>query len=437
MNIEKVKTAVDNINEEYLLDAAELISGKDVNMKNKKEANVNEITLVEAQEKKGMSKVAKWLSVAAVFSFIVAGVTLIGITANNNQIGTSGVAPLDSKVESSETEKPSIENVLSSIEESSVVEKTEEELLWEKAVNETRAAGNTRYDGTYSIAGEVKPEDTYKYVEYKGGKITIDVNILARFGEITPEEASVGYYVTINGVIQDLYIGDESIGKTYIHRNNKEEIESGNAKGKFSLSFTPTIAQSDKDMKEFNLCLVSIISPDYRISPYYVSCGLNHINSTPALWRLRTNYVPIENYVDEAEVEAINYEKKTISDPTSNIGPRLYDKNGGEYEIRCDGDSVSVKTEFRVGENDGSKYRIVYLINGVPVTLSDGRAYLEVDAEPCTQYDFDVVTINGIQPYDTVEVIEFTCDESVTTSIMYTSTFMHKTIVPEDYVRMN
>ena len=436
MDIEKIKTAVDNINEEYLLDAAEYISGKDMHMKNENNVNANDLTIVEGSEKKGMGKVTKWLSVAAVFCFIVAGVAVIGITSGNNQLGSQGITPLDSKVEESVPETSATENSqITSVEESSVVEKTEEELLWEKAVNETSASGKTHYDGTYSIEGQVVPADSYRYVEYKGGKITIDVNILAEFGEIAPEEASVGYYVTINGVVQDLYVGEESIGKTYIHRNNKEEIESGNAKGEFSLSFTPTIAQSDKDMKEFNLCLVSIISPDYRVSPYYVSCGLNHINHTTALWKLHTNNVAIENYVDEAEVEAVNYEKKIINDPTGNIGSHLYDKNGGEYEIRCDGDSVSVKTQLRVGESEGNKYRIVYLVNGVPVTLSDGRTYLEVDAEPCTQYDFDVVTINGIQPYDTIDVIEFICDDDVMTSIMYSSTFMHKTIVPEDYVR--
>ncbi len=438
MDINKIKNAIDNIDENYLFDAAELISGKDTDMKKEKNINVNaeDMVVVDDYKNKRVGKAAKWLSVAAVFCFIVAGVALIGINAGNNQVGTSEVTPLNSVTESSDVEESvtSVEESVTSVEESSVEEKTEEELLWEKAVNETSASGKTHYQGNYSIEGQVVPEDSYRYVEYKGGKITIDADIFATFGEIKPEEASVGYYVTINGVVQDLYIGDESIGKTYIHRNNKEEIESDNAKGNFSISFTPTIAQSDKDMKEFNLCLVSVRSPKYRISPYYVSCGLNHVNTTTALWKLHTNNVAIENYVDEAEVEAINYEKKTINDPTSNIGPRLYNKDGSEYEIRCDGDSVSVKTQFRVGENAGDKYRLVYLVNGVPVTLSDGRNYLEVDVEPCTQYDFDVVTINGIQPYDTLEVIEFICDEAMG-SEMYSSTFMHHTILPEDYVR--
>ena len=437
MDINKIKNAIDNIDENYLFDAAELISGKDTDMKKEKNINVNaeDMVVVDDYKNKRVGKAAKWLSVAAVFCFIVAGVALIGINAGNNQVGTSEVAPLNSVTEESVPETSATENSqITSIEESSVEEKTEEELLWEKAVNETSASGKTQYHGNYSIDGEVVPEDSCNYVEYKGGKITIDADIFATFGEIKPEEASVGYYVTINGVVQDLYIGDESIGKTYIHRNNKEEIESGKAKGKFSLSFTPTIVQADKDLKEFNLCLVSVRSPKYRISPYYVSCGLNHVNMTTALWKLHTNNVAIENYVDEVQGEAINFEKKTINDPNSDIGPSLYDKNGSQYEIKCDGDSVSVKTKFRVGENAGDKYRLVYLVNGVPVTLSDGRNYLEVDVEPCTQYDFDAVTINGVQPYDTLEVIEFICDEAMGAE-MYSSTFMHHTIFPEDYVR--
>ncbi|MBQ8791121.1 MAG: hypothetical protein IJZ51_07410 [Ruminiclostridium sp.] len=434
MNIEKIKTAVDNINEEYLLDAAEYISGKDSDMKNKKAVNANEMTIIKGG-KQSKSKLAKWLPVAAVFSFAVVGVALVGVLSGGH-ISSSPLASGGTDTETSEgiqisTDESSdgtgVEDILSSMEE-----KTDEGLLWEKATNETTASGNVHYKGTYSIAGEVDPGDSsYKYVEYKGGKITIDADIFASFGEITPDKASVGYYVTINGVVQELYVGDESIGTTYIHRNNKEEIESDNAKGNFSISFTPTIAQSDKDMKEFNLCLVSIKSPDYRVSPYFASCGLNHVNHAVELWNLRTNDVAIENFADDTKLEAVNYEKTVIEASEINPGLELYDAKGGQDKIKCIGNSVSVKTVFSAGEYIGDKYRMVYLVNGAPVTLSDGRDYLEIDVEPLIQYSFDAVTINGVQPYDTIEVIGFVCGGADVTD-MYSSTFMHKIIVPED-----
>ena len=436
MNIEKIKTAVDNINEEYLLDAAEFISGKDVNMKNKKEANVNEVTLVEVQEKKSIGKVAKWLSVAAVFSFIVAGVTLIGITANNNQIGTSGVAPLDSKVESSETEKPSIENVISRVEESSVVEKTEEEILRDKQRDEVHAYSYSGFKTKCSIVGEIadKPSDFTKQLNYEGGKITINGNFDFRIGEnLVPEKASFGYYVSINGVIQDLYVGDESIGKLFTHSNVKEEILNGDAYGKFSISFTPTISEADKDMEELEICLVHVKNPHYEVTPYYLSSGLAHINTVAGKWIFGTENV--ENFVEETDNRFVNYEKIENEEPNLNPGCQIFNVDGSPYEIKCDGTSVSVKTTFRSDAyDDNITYRILYLINGVPVTLSDGTPYIELTTEPCKEYIFDVVTIDGIEPYDTIDVIEFQCDG--TREIPSVSdTFINKTIVPADYVR--
>lgn len=437
MNIEKVKTAVDNINEEYLLDAAELISGKDVNMKNKKEANVNEVTLVEAQEKKGMGKVAKWLSVAAVFSFIVAGVTLIGITANNNQIGTSGVAPLDSKVEASETEKPSIENVLSSIEESSVEEKTEEELLWEKAVAEVDAQSKTRYisDGGYLFDDQLfTMGEEIGHVEYKGGMYTIKGDFYADCGKDIPENASVGYYVTINGVVQELFVDGKSIGTMFVHSNTKEELENGTAKGSLNVSFAPTISKTDEDKDELLVRLVTVKNPEFRVSSVFHSAKLNHMSEIAALWKLDIGDTSVENVV---EAKSFNYEVTDNDDPSSNQGARISGVNMSGLNIRVDGASVNLKTQLRTGEEERIyRYRMVYLVNGAPVTLSDGTPFIEIDVEPCKQYDFDVITIDNVQPYDTVEVIGFTMFEG-DVSAYFDSTYMHHTLYPEDYVGMN
>ncbi len=437
MNIEKVKTAVDNINEEYLLDAAELISGKDVNMKNKKEANVNEVTLVEVQEKKSIGKVAKWLSVAAVFSFIVAGVTLIGITANNNQIGTSGVAPLDSKVESSETEKPAIENVLSSIEESSAEEKTEEELLWEKAVAEASAQSNTRYitNGGYLLDDQLfTMDEEIGHVEYKGGMYTIKGDFYADCGKDIPESASVGYYVTINGVVQELFMDGKSIGTMYVHSNTKEELENGTAKGSLNVSFAPTISKTDEDKDELLVRLVTVKNPEFRVVPAFSSAKLNHMSETTGLWKLDVSDTPIENVI---EAKAVNYEKTDNDEPNSNQGARISGVNVSGLNIKIDGTSVKLNTQLRTGEEERIyRYRLVYLVNGAPVTLSDGTPFIEIDVEPCKQYDFDVITIDNVQPYDTVEVIGFTMFEGEV-SAYFDSTFMHHTLYPEDYVGMN
>lgn len=431
MNIEKIKTAVDNINEEYLLDAAELISGKDVNMKNKKEANVNEMTLIEGGEKKGISKVTKWLSVAAVFSFIVAGVTLIGISANNNQLGTSGVAPLDSKVETSETERPAIEEILTSFEE-----KTEEEILRDKQRDEVHAYSYSNFETKCSIVGEIadKPSDFTKQLNYEGGKITINGNFDFRIGEnLVPEKASFGYYVSINGVIQDLYVGDESIGKLFTHSNTKEEIVNGDAYGNFSISFTPTISEADKDKEELEICLVKVYNPHYEVTPYYMTSGLAHMNTVSGKWIFGTENV--ENFVEETDSRFVNYEKIENETPNMNTGCQIFNVDGSPYEIKCDGNSVSVKTTFRSDAyDDNITYRILYLINGVPVTLSDGTPYIELTTEPCKEYIFDVVTIDGIEPYDTIEVIGFQCDGTREIPSV-PDTFMNKTIVPADYVR--
>lgn len=432
MNIEKVKTAVDNINEEYLLDAAELISGKDVNMKNKKEANVNEVTLVEVQEKKSIGKVAKWLSVAAVFSFIVAGVTLIGITANNNQIGTSGVAPLDSKVESSETEKPSIENVISSVEESSVVEKTEEELLWEKAVAEASAQSNTRYisDGGYLFDDQLfTMGEEIGHVEYKGGMYTIKGDFYADCGKDIPENASVGYYVTINGVVQELFVDGKSIGTMYVHSNTKEELENGTAKGSLNVSFAPTISKTDEDKDELLVRLVTVKNPEFRVDPAFSSAKLNHMSETTGLWKLDVGNTPIENVI---EAKAVNYETTDNDEPSSNQGAEISGVNVSGLNIKIDGTSVKLNTQLRTGEEERIyRYRLVYLVNGAPVTLSDGTPFIEIDVEPCKQYDFDVITIDNVQPYDTVDVIGFTMFEG-DVSAYFDSTYMHHTLYPED-----
>lgn len=434
MNIEKLKTAVDNINEEYLLDAAELISGKDTDMKNKKDVNVNEITLVEGQEKKGMSKVTKWLSVAAVFSFIVAGVALIGITAGNNQVGTSEVAPLESKVEASETEKPSIENVLSSYEESSVEEKTEEELLWEKTVAEVTAQSETRYITSGGFAMDGQPftmGEDLTHIDYKGGELTIKGDFIADCGKNIPENASVGYYVTINGVVQELFVDGKSIGTMYVHSNTKEELENGTAKGSLNVSFAPTISKTDKDKDELLVRLVTVKNPEFRVVPAFSSAKLNHMSVTTGLWKLDVSDTPIENVI---EANAVNYEKTDNDEPNSNLGARISGVNVSGLNIKIDGTSVKLNTQLRTGEEERIyRYRLVYLVNGAPVTLSDGTPFIEIDVEPCKQYDFDVVTIDNVQPYDTVDVIGFTIFEG-DVSAYFDSTFMHHTIYPEDFV---
>lgn len=434
MDIEKIKTAIDGIDEEYLLDAAEFISGKDAYMKNEKNINANEMTVVEGYEKKRMGKVTKWLSVAAVLCFIVAGVAVIGISAGNNQIGTNEIVPMGSKVEESETERPDIEDVLTSMEESSEEEKTEEEILFEKTVAEVTAVNETRYivDGNFRMAGQpfVMGEEIVD-VEYEGGKITVSGDFHAECGKVIPENASVGYYITVNGVVQELFVGEESIGNMYIHSNKKEELENDLAKGSLKVSFVPTIGSTDKDMDELTVRLVTVRNPNFRVPENYADPKVNHISETAAVWKLDVGDAAIENVI---ETQTINYEKTAIDETAQYYGARLFDANGNEFDIKVEGTSVSLKAQLCALETkEAAKYRIVYLVNGVPTALADGTPYIEVDAEYGYQYDFDAVTIDGVQPYDTVEVIGFA--EAEDPMVLYPSTFMHHVLYPENFVR--
>lgn len=439
MNIEKIKTAVDNINEEYLLDAAEYISGKDSDMKNKKEVNANEMTIIEGG-KQSKSKLAKWLPVAAVFSFAVAGVALVGVLSGGH-IASSPLASGGTDTETSEgiqisTDESSdgtgVEDILSSMEE-----KTEEELLWEKAVAEVDAQSNTRYisDGGYLFDDQLfTMGEEIGHVEYKGGMYTIKGDFYADCGKDIPENASVGYYVTINGVVQELFVDGKSIGTMFVHSNTKEELENGTAKGSLNVSFAPTISKTDEDKDELLVRLVTVKNPEFRVSSVFHSAKLNHMSETAALWKLDIGDTSVENVV---EAKSFNYEVTDNDDPSSNQGARISGVNMSGLNIRVDGASVNLKTQLRTGEEERIyRYRMVYLVNGAPVTLSDGTPFIEIDVEPCKQYDFDVITIDNVQPYDTVEVIGFTMFEG-DVSAYFDSTYMHHTLYPEDYVGMN
>lgn len=399
MDNETIKTALDNINEDYLLDAADCISEKSAVTKRVDSINAEDMTVVENYHSKPISKGIKWLSVAAVFAFAVVGVAVAG-TLSGRQISVQG--DMSSVVEGvGGSFRPNVDDPITSEDEQRVTEQ-------EKARNEVSALVNTTYDGTFTLNGQkfIPGDDSTIYVEYTGGKLTIDGKVLAQIQGETPEKTSVGYYVAINGVVQELYVNDESIGKVLILED--EQIESD----KFSISFTPTISEADKDMKELNMCLVQIRNPHLRVSPYYVTAGVSHNNKHDACWKLKIDNVSIENYEQAVSDGYISYEKKQVN-TENNMGARIY--NGEVFcEESDDGYSVSVKTSFCTNESEGNvKYRLVYLINGIPTAFADGTPYIEIDTEPCTQYIFDAVTIDGINPYDTIDVISFYCEGEV------------------------
>ncbi len=441
MDINKIKTAIDNIDENYLLDAAELISGKDTDMKKEKNVNINadDMIVVENHKSKPMGKVTKWLSVAAVFCFIVAGITLIGITSGNNQVSTSEVTPLESNAPVTESQdsilsvpaRPNVDDPITSKDEHRVDE-------WEKAMNEVSALHLASFDLECKIEGQqVVENDNIRYIDYKGGEITLksDISISFRNKDKIPEKVSVGYYVVINGVVQDLYVDGKSIGKTYIHNFGDGKIETMSVSDDFSFSFTPKISAEDKDKKEFNIMLVEIRNPHFRVSPFYIASATSHGNITKFGWKLRTDNASIENVVEESDGRFVNYEKTVNDNPDRDHGAKITNADGSPYEIRCNGNSVSLQTTLRTDESDkNKKYRILYLVNGIPVTLADGTPYIEIDVEPLSEYTFDTVTIDGVKPYDTVSVIEFICDED-NRDLLHPSAIFPTTVVPEDYVR--
>ena len=411
MDINKIKTAMDNIDEKYLLDAAEHISEKDISDKNN--VNADELTILKTTDKKSAGKITKWLSVAAAFVFVVAIVAVVAVV-NGNQI----------KTDDTNLQRPNVEDIITDYDEYKVSQ-------WEKAQFETDKLHTTDYNGEYKIDGEYRENKT-NHINYNGGEITIDIDLSTRLSTLELNRASVGFYVTINGVVQELTLDGEDIGQTALRYYTKEDMNHQYINDDFSISFTPTISEADKDKEDIRINLVLIRNPHLRVSPYYVTCASSHANCTVMSWKLHSDK-PVENTVEESQGRFVSY-KKTENEPLITRGFSLTgtDENKQVIKIEEDG-SVNLYPRLSTYDEDGNNtYRIVFFVNGIPTVLADGSRYIEVATEPGCTYDFDMVKINGVKDYDTIDAITFVCDGTNSNIICGNSYFAY-TIFPSDY----
>ncbi len=410
MDSEKIKTAVDGIDEKYLLDAAEHIS--ETGISNKSIINADELVVLKTQDKKSMSKITKWFSAAAVFVLVVAIVAVVAVISGN-QIKTDDNA----------AQRPNIDDIITDFDEYRVNE-------WEKARTETDALHTTNYKGSYEVNGEYQ-KNNITHIDYSGGEITIDIDVTTILSTVELERGSVGFYVAINGVVQELTLDGENIGQTVLRYYSNADKKYKYIQDSFSISFTPTISEADKDKEDIRINLVLIRNPHLRVSPFYVTCASSHANSTVKEWKLHSDK-PIENQIKESEGRFVNYEK--VQKDVHTAGGVSFTGADKASCIKLTDGGVNIYPTLSTYNNAGNAtYRIVFFVNGIPTVLSDGRRYIEVATEEGCTYNFDMVRINGVKDYDTIDAIAFLCDGSGSNCVSAHSYFAD-TIFPSDYV---
>lgn len=276
---------------------------------------------------------------------------------------------------------------------------------------------------TYDIKLDKDNEDNPIYFDYYGGKIKICLTNKKNISsKELPSVLSDGWYVTLNGVLQNISVNGKEQGEVYIHRLVKDkDYSTRNTSYSLEIEFEPIIAESDKNENQLELSLVKIEHPDFEVNTVYPECRDLHSNVV-----IVTRIVNVNSEIKTKDVKKSDFSyteellTKEIKDKYPTLNESFYD--GEEFSAKIIDENstnrsieVNEKGEIKLGAvvagKGHEKLRLLFLVNGIPSKLSDGSEYIEIDAREGYLYSIKPDKILDVELYDSVNVFVTHCPD--------------------------
>ncbi len=351
--------------------------------------------LIEIKKPVKKMRMSGFVAVAAALICVVSAVAFV--VSNNNKVsvlsGTDNSTVSDSVLES-KNEEPFL-----SEEKQSVADK----------VSRLNLTG-----GSFDIKIDKENKNDKKYIDYSEGKIKINLTVNTKFNaDELPPSFSHGWYVTLNGVLQNISVNGEEESEIYIHRLVKDKDYSGKRPSyNIEIEFEPVVAEEDKDKTQLGLSIVQISNPDFRVDPVYPICANLHSNIV-----ISTRILNVSSELKTKEMKKSDFTctEELVTEEIKGRYPSLnesfYDKETPSVRVIGKYTDASIEAdengeiEFGAIVSGNGRLRLLFLVNGIPSKLSDGSDYIEIDAKRGYLYTIKTDKLLNVDLYDTVNIL--------------------------------
>lgn len=392
--------AIDGIDEKYLIKTSKCfhLPKEDA----KRDITINAEDLVEMKKEiKKTNHLAKITAVAA--AFICVMTVAILLIVNNNKVQVLGSSGENSVISDPFTEGKDEEPQISP-EKQNAMDKINSLLLT---------------TNTPSVKFENENKENPAYIDYNGGKIRFNLTINKKLNsKELPDAISEGWYITVNGVLQNITVNGKEQGEIYIHRLVKGvDYNSSDASYSLDFEFEPVIAEADKGKNKLEISLVQISNPDFEVDPIYPSCANLHANVVFATRILNVNTELKVKDIKKSEtqyteelmtVDVLKKHPEIVFNLNSGSKAEIIDEDRSEQVIRADKNG-EVKLGAVISGNKNEKIRLLFLVNGIPTKLSDGSEYIEIDVRSGYLYEIKPDKILNVKPYDSIDILIMHC----------------------------
>ena len=263
-----------------------------------------------------------------------------------------------------------------------------------------------------TIKIENENKDNQKYIDYFGGKIKISMTIDKQMkADEIPYALSDGWYITLNGVLQNISVNGKEPCEVYVHHLAKgEDYFDDSVTYSMEIEFEPVRAEADKDKEQLELSIVKISNPDFKVDPAYPLCYDLHSNTIIA-----TRILNVNSDIKTKEIKKSDFsytEEFLMGGSYGNEGfsANITDESQSNQSIEAN-ENGEIKLGVVVGGKGYEKLRLLFLVNGIPSKLSDGSDYIEIDAKEGYIYTISPDRILNIKLYDTVNVLVTHCPD--------------------------
>ncbi|MBQ8791654.1 MAG: hypothetical protein IJZ51_10115 [Ruminiclostridium sp.] len=419
-----INSVINSIDEKYVEEASSCLpedfggSLKDV--------TINSEDLIEMKKQiKNTNSITKFIAIAA--AFMCVAIVSVFLIVNNNKVPVLNSGTENSVISDPFTES-TVEEPQISPEKQNAMDKINSLLL-------ISGAPTTKFEN--------ENKENPAYIDYNGGKVRFHFEMKQSLNaKKIPDAISNGWYITVNGVLQNITVNGKEQGEIYIHRLVKGvDYNSSDASYSLDFEFEPVIAEADKGKNKLEISLVQISNPDFRVDPVYPECSNLHANIVFATRILNVNTELKVKDIKKSEtqyteelmtVEVLKKHPEIGFNLNSGIKAEIIDEDRSEQVIRADKNGEIKLGAVIVSGNKNEKIRLLFLVNGIPTKLSDGSEYVEIDARSGYLYEIKPDKILNVKPYDSIDVLIMHClDESEKTHM--SNTFRPTVIMPYDY----
>lgn len=295
------------------------------------------------------------------------------------------------------------------------------------------------------VVEEEYQEENYatQLVDYNGGKINMTADIaMSCDSDAVPDYMTTGWYVTLNGIPQNITVDGKEHGLMYIHEVTKDEYDSKKTHSyKMEISFEPVISVKDKDSELLTLSVIKVFNPHYEIGKNFVNPRTLHGNTMVAFRTCKIN-TPITNFAEDSVSQG--FESVIITNQVKREYNQFISEN--TYDQKADAVifDKNKKNDFRLDENgsielgialtckEKALYRVLLLINGKPAKFPDNSYCVEVEAAPGYLQVLEGLKFDNLEPYDSINVLVVRCVDENGLSELTTALFK-PTILPYNY----